>query len=135
MVGPGSGAGAGARGLGPWDSVSTPARMRMSRTALLPVAIFFVCVLPLATAHLWTLVFLVLPVAVAAVVLRTGIDVDDAGITVRSAVGRRLVGWDELAGVRVGRRRELWLVTRQGSEVRLPVLRVRDLPRLAALSG
>jgi Bacterial PH domain len=109
--------------------------MRMSRTTLLPVAIFFVCVLPLATVHLWTLLFLVLPVAVAAVVLRTGIDVDDAGITVRSAVGRRLVGWGELAGVRVGRRGDLWLVTRQETEVRLPVLRTRDLPRLAALSG
>jgi len=115
--------------------VSTPARLRMSRTALLPVAVLFVCVLPLATVHVWTLVFLLLPVAVAAVVLRTGIDVDDAGITVRSAVGRRLVGWDELAGVRVGRRGDLWLVTRQGTEVRLPVLRTRDLPRLAALSG
>jgi hypothetical protein len=109
--------------------------MRMSRTALLPVAVFFVCVLPLATVHLWTLVFLALPLAVAAVVLRTGIDIDDAGITVRSAVSRRLVGWTDLAGVRVGRRRELWLVTRQGSEVRLPVLRARDLPRLATLSG
>jgi hypothetical protein len=109
--------------------------MRMSRTALLPVAIFFVCVLPLATARPWTLVLLLLPIAAAAFVLRTGIDVDDAGITVRSAVGRRLVPWDDLAGVRVGRRGDLWLVTRQGTEVRLPVLRTRDLPRLAALSG
>ena len=115
--------------------MSTPARLRMSRTALLPVAVLFVCVLPLATVHVWTLVFLLLPVAVAAVVLRTGIDVDDAGITVRSAVGRRLVTWDELAGVRVGRRGDLWLVTRQSTEVRLPVLRTRDLPGLAALSG
>ena len=135
MVGPASDAGISARRLGPSDPVSTPARMRMSRTALLPVAIFFVCVLPLATVHVWTLVFLVLPVTAAVVVLRTGVDVDDAGITVRSAVGRRRVGWGELAGVRVGRRNDLWLVTRQGTEVRLPVLRTRDLPRLAALSG
>jgi hypothetical protein len=109
--------------------------MRMSRTALLPVAVFFVCVLPLATVHLWTLVFLLLPLAATAFVLRTGVDLDDAGVTVRSAVGHRLVGWSDLAGIRVGHRGDLWLVTRQDTEVRLPVLRIRDLPRLADLSG
>jgi hypothetical protein len=109
--------------------------MRMSRTALVPVAIFFVCVLPLATARPWLSVLWLLPLAAAAYVLRTGVDLDDAGVTVRSAFGRRLVGWTDLAGIRVGRRRELWLVTRRGTEVRLPVLRARDLPRLAQLSG
>ena len=47
----------------------------------------------------------------------------------------RHVRWDELAGIRIGRRRELWLVTTGGSEVRLPVLRVGDLGRLSELSG
>ena len=32
-------------------------------------------------------------------------------------------------------RGDLWLVTTAGTEVRLPVMRARDLPRLAALSG
>jgi hypothetical protein len=45
------------------------------------------------------------------------------------------VPWDRLAGIRVAPRGELWLVTTAGTEVRLPVLRARDLPRLAALSG
>jgi hypothetical protein len=109
--------------------------MRMSRAALVPVALLFVSVIPLATAQPWTLVFLLLPLAAAAYVLRVGVDVGDDGLTVRSAVAARRVRWDELAGVRIGRRRELWLVTTQGTEVRLPVLRVGDLPRLAALSG
>jgi hypothetical protein len=109
--------------------------MRMSRTALIPVALLFVCVIPVATARPWTLVFLLLPVAAAVWVLRVGVDVDDDGLAVRSAVGTRRVLWDELAGIRIGRRRGLWLVTTRGTEVRLPVLRVGDLPRLAALSG
>jgi hypothetical protein len=107
----------------------------MSRTTLIPVALLFVCVLPLATAAPWTLVFLLIPLAAAAWVLRVGVDVDDAGVTVRSVAGSRPVGWSELAGLRIGRRRDLWLVTTQGTEIHLPVLRTGDLPRLAELSG
>jgi hypothetical protein len=54
---------------------------------------------------------------------------------VQSAVGARRLAWDELAGIRVGERGGLWLVTVRGTELRLPVLRARDLPRLSAASG
>ena len=107
----------------------------MSRTALVPVVLLFVCVIPLATASPWALVALLLPIAAAAWVLRVGVDVGQEGITVRSLVAARLVPWAELAGIRVGDRRALWLVTTRGTEVRPPVLRTGDLPRLAALSG
>jgi hypothetical protein len=109
--------------------------MRMSRTALLPVFLLLLCVLPLAFAETWTLVFLLVPLAVAAWVLRVGVDVSDDGITVRSLIGRRRVPWTGLAGIRVAPRGELWLVTTAGTEIRLPVMRARDLPRLGALSG
>ena len=115
--------------------VTAPARLRMSRTSLIPVALLFVCVIPLATAQLWTLVFLAVPLVVAVWALRTGVDIDDAAVTVRGAIGSRRVPWSQLAGIRIGARRGLWLVTTEGTEVRLPVLRVGDLPRLAALSG
>ncbi|QXG77871.1 PH domain-containing protein [Modestobacter sp. L9-4] len=107
----------------------------MGRTALLPVAVGFVLVLPLAGVTLWALLLLLLPLAAAAWVLRVGVDVSDAGVTARSVVSARTVGWPELSGIRVGEGRELWLVTTTGSQVRLPVLRARDLPQLAALSG
>ncbi|MGY1692589.1 PH domain-containing protein [Geodermatophilus sp. SYSU D00697] len=112
-----------------------PARLRMSRTALLPVGFLFICAVPLAFAASWTPVFLLVPVLVALWVLRVGVDVGDDGITVRSLAGRRRVPWAELAGIRVAERGDLWLVTTGGTQVRLPVLRARDLPRLAALSG
>ncbi|MGY1592632.1 PH domain-containing protein [Geodermatophilus sp. SYSU D00708] len=112
-----------------------PARLRMSRTAMLPVAFLFICAVPLAFAAPWTPVFLLVPLLVALWVLRVGVDVGDDGITVRSLAGRRRVPWAELAGIRVADRGELWLVTTRGTQVRLPVLRAADLPRLAALSG
>ncbi len=114
--------------------VDTPARFRMNRTALLPVLVFAVCVLPTATASVWALTLLLLPVVLAAWVLRTGFDVDGEAITVRSLVGRRRVPWTEVAGIRVGERADLWLVTTGGTEVRLPVVRARDLPALAKAS-
>ena len=111
------------------------ARLRMTRVALLPVLFLVVCVLPLASAAVWTLVFLLVPVLAAAWVLRVGVDVGDDGVTVRSLAAARHVPWREVAGIRVAERGDLWLVTTRGTEVRLPVLRTRDLPRLAAASG
>src|SRR4051812_26299318 len=108
--------------------------MRMSRTALLPVVFLTLGTGPLAAAGPWLLVLLVVPLALAVWVLRVGVDVGDQGITVRSLVGARSVPWTELAGIRVGNRGDLWLVTTADTQVRLPVLRARDLPRLAALS-
>lgn len=107
----------------------------MTRTALLPVLVLFVCAVPLAAAAPWGAVVLLVPVAVAAWVLRVGVDIDDEAVTARSLVGARRVPWSELAGIRVGTRNALWLVTTGGAEIRLPVLRLRDLPRVAALSG
>ena len=111
------------------------ARLRMSRTALLPVAVLAVCAVPLAFARPWTIVVLLVPLVVAAWVLRVGVDIADDGLTVRSLAGERRVSWDELAGIRVAPRGDVWLVTTAGTEVRVPVMRARDLPRLAALSG
>ena len=102
---------------------------------MLPVVALLVCVIPLAFAATWTLVFLLIPAAAAAWVLRVGVDLDDEAVTVRSVVGHRRVPWTQVAGIRVDRRAKLWLVTTAGTEIRLPVLRARDLPRLSALAG
>jgi Bacterial PH domain len=115
--------------------VDSPARLRMNRTALIPVGLLALCTVPLAFAAPWTPVLLVVPLVVAVWVLRVGVDIADDGLTVRSLAGQRRVAWDELAGIRVARRGELWLVTTRGTEVHVPVMRARDLPRLAALSG
>lgn len=131
-------------GLGSSAGVAV-ARFRISRTALLPVGLLLLCVLPAAAAAPWAALLLLLPAVAAAWVLRVGVDVgrdapgapdgSASGVTVRSLVGRRHVPWAEVSGIRVGGRGELWLVTTAGSQLRLPVLRLRDLPRLAEASG
>jgi hypothetical protein len=106
----------------------------MSRTALVPVALFALCVVPVGALSVWGLPLFLLPLAAAVWALRVGVDVDAGGVTAIGAVGRRRIAWSELAGIRVGERGDLWLVTTASTEVRLPVLRARDLPRLAAAS-
>jgi len=115
--------------------VSSPARLRMNRIALFPVGLLALCTIPLAFAASWTPVLLVIPLAAALWVLRVGVDVGDDGLTVRSLAGQRQVPWQEVAGIRVASRGELWLVTTRGTELHLPVVRARDLPGLAAVSG
>jgi hypothetical protein len=107
----------------------------MNRTALLPVGLLAVCVVPLAFAAPWTPVLLLVPLALTLWVLRVGVDISDDGVTARSLIGERRVPWTEVVGIRVAPGGDLWLVTTGGTEVRLPVMRARDLPRLAAVSG
>jgi Bacterial PH domain len=112
-----------------------PARLRMSRTMLLPLVLFTLCLLPVVLLTPWALLLLLVPLLLAVWVLRVGVTVGDDGIGVRSLLGGRRIPWTDLAGIRVTDDRRLRLVTTRGTEVRLPVLRARDLPRLSALSG
>lgn len=115
--------------------MAAPARLRMTRTALLPVGLLAVCTLPLAFTAPWTPVLLLIPLVATWWVLRVGVDVGEDGVTVRSLFGQRTVPWGDVAGIRVARRGDLWLVTTRGTEVHLPVMRARDLPLVAAHSG
>jgi hypothetical protein len=114
--------------------VDAPTRFRMNRSALLPLLLFALCLLPTVAVSPFALLLLLVPLVLAVWVLRTGFDVGTDGITVRSLLGRRRVPWAELAGVRVGPRADLWLVTTGGTDVRLPAVRARDLPALGRAS-
>lgn len=114
--------------------VDTPARFRTNRTTLLAVAAFAICLTTLTAASPWFLLVLVVPALLTVWVLRTGFDLDDDAVTVHSLLGRRRVPWTEVAGVRVGERADLWLVTTRGTEVRLPAVRARDLPAIGRAS-
>ncbi|GHE10237.1 hypothetical protein GCM10011381_18400 [Klenkia taihuensis] len=103
--------------------------------ALVPVLVLAVCTLPVATAAWWGAPLLLVPVLVAAWVLRVGLDIGPDGVTPRTLLSGRTVPWPEVAGIRVAEDQSLWLVRTAGTEVRLPVVRARDLPRLAAVSG
>jgi hypothetical protein len=117
------------------DGSETVLRIRPTRTALLAVLVLAFCVLPLATASWWLLWLLALPALALAWVLRVGVDVDRAGVTVRALLGRRRLDWSDVAGLHARDRGDLWLVLGTGRRLRLPTARARHLPLIAAASG
>ncbi|WP_164703423.1 PH domain-containing protein, partial [Modestobacter sp. KNN46-3] len=96
------------------------ARMRMSRIALVPVLFLTICVLPVTVGSPWAWLLMAVPLALAAWVFRVGVDLGDDGVTVRSLVARRTIAWPDVAGIRVGERADLWLVTTAGTQLQLP---------------
>lgn len=115
--------------------MSRPARLQMNRIALVPAVVAVVCALPLATASPWLLLLLLLPAAWISYVMRSGVDVDDEGMVVRALFGSVRIPWQRITGVFIGQYQELSVATIEGSTVRLPNLRARDLPRLYEATG
>jgi Bacterial PH domain len=109
-------------------------RVRIPRINLFAVAVAAVCTVPLAFASPWLAILWLLPIAGLAHVLRTGVDADPAGLTTHTLLRTRRLSWDNIAGLRI-RRSRIGAVLRDGSTVRLPVLRPRHLSLLAAASG
>jgi len=124
----------GARTRRPADRGDT-LQIRTPRSALLAVLVLAICFLPLASAAPWLAVAWLVPLAAGAWVLRGGVDVDRDGLTVRALLGSRRLRWDEVAGLRAGPGGRLSVVLRDGGSVRLPVVRARHLPLVAAASG
>lgn len=115
--------------------MSRTVRLQMNRIGLVPAVVAVVCALPLATASPWLLFVLLLPAAWISHVLRSGVDVDDEGVIVRALFGSARIPWERITGVLIGKRQELSVATVDGGAVRLPNLRVRDLPRLYEATG
>jgi PH (Pleckstrin Homology) domain-containing protein len=113
---------------------------RVSPLVVLVALTFAVCATPVALAapYLW-LIYLV-PVGIIVWTLRVRTVADPETVAVRRVVGGRRVPWSEITSVRVGRARNpgtarVSAVLNDGSELTLPAVHVRDLPRLAAVSG
>jgi hypothetical protein len=108
---------------------------RITPISLLGVVALVVCVTPLAWAHPWLLSAYLIPVLVVVWILRVRTVVGASKVTARTMFGRSDFAWDEVTSFRLDERRWLRAVLGSGKEVRLPAVRVRDLPRLAAMSG
>ena len=117
------------------DADRAALRIRPTRIGLLAVVLLAFCVLPLATATPWLLFALVLPLIALAWVLRVGVDIGPAGVTVRALLGHRFIPWSDVAGLRSSNRGDLSLVLTTGRRLRLPTLRARHLSLIAAASG
>jgi hypothetical protein len=117
------------------EPAPTVVRIRTSRVALLAVLLGVSCVTPLAAASPWLLWLYLVPVLAGVWVVRAGVDVDPDGVTVRALARSRRVGWARVAGLAVGRRGQVRLVLTSGGQLRLPAVRARHLPLVAAASG
>jgi hypothetical protein len=113
---------------------------RISPLVVLVALALAVCATPLAWSgpYLW-LIYLV-PLGIIVWTLRVRTVADPETVAVRRVVGGREVPWSQIARVHLGRARNpasarVSAVLTDGSEVALPAVHVRDLPRLAAVSG
>ena len=109
-------------------------RIRIPRVNLFAVVVAAICTFPLAFASPWLAIVWLLPLGGLLHVLRTGVDADANGVTARTMLRSRRLSWDDIAGLRI-RRARIAAVLRNGSAVRLPVLRPRHLSLLSSASG
>jgi hypothetical protein len=111
------------------------ATFRLPAPALLfPVLLMF-CVTPLATSGgAWAAVF-VIPVLALAWVVVTRTRATPEGVTAYGLLGAKRMRWTQLAGLEFNDARWAIAVGLDGSRLRLPMVRPRDLPRLVAVSG
>lgn len=119
--------------------------------ALLGVALFAVCLAPIVGP--WTLgrsvdggaanvalvvlgwLLLLFPVLAAVWILRVRTVISPDGVRSVRIAGTTTIGWDGLAGIRIGDNGAVYAVRTDGSEVRLPAVTISQLPRVAVASG
>ena len=111
------------------------ALFRIPGVAVLGAALLAVAATPIAFAAPGLQVLYLVPIALAAWVLRTRTTVDAEGIVVRTLVGRRAMRWADVTSLRLDSRSRVRAVLVDKSEVPLPAVRTRHLPLLAAVSA
>ena len=97
--------------------------------------LLFICVTPLATFRPWLLWLYVIPLLALVYVVLTRTVADATSIATRGLVGGHRINWDDLDGFEFQGPRWALAVTQTGSRIRLPMVRPRDLPVLAQVSG
>ncbi len=104
--------------------------------AHLAVGILTIALLSLVLAGPdWFALILVIPVGLSLVIARYRTTADRDTVTARTLLGSETIRWDDIAGLRFGRR--AWALARRhdGSEVSLPAVTFATLPVLTAVSG
>lgn len=108
---------------------------RITPISLFAVITVAICVTPMAWVAAWLLSLYAIPVLLLVWVLRCRTVVDADQLSVRTMLRSTTVPWDEVRSLHLDERRWLRAVLVSGKKIRLPSVRVRDLPRLSAMSG
>jgi Bacterial PH domain len=78
---------------------------------------------------------LIIPVVLSALIIRLRTVADEQGVTVRTLLGSRTVGWDEIEGLRFSRGSWARARLKSGPELRLPAVTFATLPQLTEASS
>ena len=103
-------------------------------SVLFPFLLFF-CATPLATVRWWMLWLYLIPLAALVYVLITRTEVNRVRIRTVGLTGARSIAWDSLDGFEFRGPRWAVAVTTDGRRFRLPMVRPRDMPLIAHVSG
>jgi hypothetical protein len=112
-----------------------PAAFHPSRLIIAVALVLALCATPVAFGAPLLWVVYLLPVGVIVWVLWTRTTVDGEAVTVRRFTGTRRVPWESISSLRLVDTTRVAAVLDDGSELPLPAVGARDLPRLAAASG
>ncbi len=111
------------------------ATFRLPAVALFVPVLLFFCIAPLATSGGWWASLFLVPVAALAWVLLTRTTVTPDRVTAHGLLGSRRMAWTDLDRLEFQDSRWAIAVAHDGRRLRLPMVRPRDLPRLAAVAG
>jgi hypothetical protein len=108
---------------------------RLPVVALLIPVVLAVFATPLATVGGGWIWLYLLPVLALIYVLITRTVADPTGVQTSGITGLHRLAWAEMDGLEFSGSRWAVAVAHDGRRLRLPMVRPRDLPRLAAVSG
>ncbi|GAB3552198.1 hypothetical protein J2S53_000159 [Actinopolyspora lacussalsi] len=122
--------------LDPAEHSELPPRLvfRITRVSLLVILVVAFCISPMAASLPPLSVLYLIPLGLIVWLVRTRTVVDESGITARSLTGTTRMDWSDIRALRLDERHWVRAVTTSDREVRLPAIRVRDVPRLAVMS-
>ncbi|CRK58887.1 Low molecular weight protein antigen 6 [Alloactinosynnema sp. L-07] len=102
--------------------------------AILAALLLAVCAAPVAFAAPALAALLLIPLAMIVWVVRVRTTADADGLIVRGVIGRKVLPWESLKGLRLTKRAGVKAVRSDDTEVGLPSVRVRHLPALSLVS-
>lgn len=108
--------------------------LRMPRTAIVAAVLAMVGGTPFAGASWWLATLYLLPIGFIVWVARNQTTVDADGLTARTTFGKRVIRWDDLAGLAISGGK-VSAALPGDVRVTLPGVRTRHLPVIAAFSG
>ena len=83
----------------------------------------------------WVAILLVIPIVLSVYVVRNRTVADIETVTARSMLGSETVAWDDVDGLRFGRRTSAYAHLKDGRDLRLPAVTFATLPLLTEASG